>query len=104
MVRPPFWLPLPMVLLALTMMPSVVVGVRYPFTICHVLKELTTEATVPVVGKHTPLCAKHPAVMLKPLAAVVEPVLEMEKRVVVAPELEVEAMAKSVVLREVDAA
>lgn len=36
-----------------------------------------------VFGMQVPFTAKHPAEMLNPLDAVVEPVLEMEKRVVV---------------------
>ena len=37
-----------------------------------------------VVGRHEPLIAKQPAVMLTPFATVVLPVFDMEKRVVVA--------------------
>ena len=40
--------------------------------------------------------AKQPAVALNPLLAVVEPVLEMEKRVEVAPSAVEEPMAKTV--------
>lgn len=57
-----------------------------------------TEVTPPV-PRQTPFTAKQPAVMLKPFAAVVDPVFETENSVVVAEAVE-EPIAKSVVLVE----
>ncbi len=49
-----------------------------------------------VFGMQVPFTAKHPAEILKPLDAVVEPVLEIEKSVLV-PAADEDAMLKSAV-------
>ena len=59
----------------------------------------TDDTAPPPEEIHVPFIAKQPAVMLKPFAAVVEPVFETENSVVVAEAVE-EPIAKSVVLVE----
>src|SRR6185312_9047207 len=61
------------------------------------------DAELPPVERQVPFTAKQPAVMFTPLLIVVEPVLETEKRVVVAPEVE-DAIVKALLKNDVSPA
>ena len=76
---------------AFTMIPTVVDGVMAFAPEKDQLEKLDADPPT-----HTPFTAKQPFEMLKPFAAVVEPVFEIEKRVVVAVGVE-EPIAKRVV-------
>ena len=88
MVNPPFWLPFPMVELALTIMPTVVVGAKYPLVISHPWPNAVDPLLLVI---QTPLTAKHPLARLMPLlnVEVAEPVTLRADAWIPAPKVEV---------------